>query len=245
MAEQIFTKIYTTNSWGSKETVSGPSSTFAKTAVLQSEFPSLIKILKIKSILDCGCGDYHWMSQIPLPNIQYLGVDIVEDLITKNQETYTTDIVHFQKMNILVDPPETADLWLARDFCCLYGYADIKLFFQKFLESNSTYLALTSIQTDTENIDGIVGTWRPWNMSFYPFYLASPVVTLKDDTQWFRKKYLHVYTRDQIKASSLLSSPSTNELVPYETNYDPSYNNTHLKNNIRLRDVKLPQLWQK
>jgi len=241
--ETIFTEIAKKNTWGAKTTVSGPSSTLPKTIELRSNLIQVLQQLEIQSILDCGCGDYHWMKTIPLSSIQYLGVDIVESLIKKNQVTYTTDTIHFQKMNLLEDPPETADLWFARDFCCLYSYKEIKRFFQKFLESNSAYIALTSVESRTENTDGIVGSWRPLTITAPPFNLQDPIACIEDDLQWFRKKTLHIYRREQIQASLFLHMSfeeeepefGSTELVPV-----PSGPNSHLTNNVRLRDIKLP-----
>jgi len=206
MNETIMTDIYRNNSWGCKETVSGPSSTLAKTELLRSILRQTLNELEITSLLDCGCGDFHWMNHVDLVGIQYLGVDIVDALITKNQNEYTNDTILFQKMDILQEPPEYADLWFARDFCCLYPIADNKLFFQKFLESNSKYLALTSIDTEQANKDGISGSWRPLNMTIVPFCLHSPIVTIEDGLQWFRKKTLQIYTRQQIEVCTLLNS---------------------------------------
>jgi len=242
--EIIFTEVATKNIWGAKTTVSGPSSTLQKTAQIRSNLPSILEALHITSILDCGCGDFHWMKTLSFPSIQYLGVDIVEKLIKRNQELYTSDSVHFQKMNLLEEPPERADLWLARDFCCLYSYKGIKRFFEKFLESNSPYIALTSVQSENENTDGMNGSWRPLSITAPPFNLQQPVASSPDDQQWFRNKVLNIYTREQIQNSLFLH-------MSFEEDEEPEYgstdlvpvvseHNSHLSNNIRLRDIKLP-----
>jgi len=239
--ESLFTELYSKNAWGAKTTVSGPTSTLEKTIELRSSLLSILHQLEIKTILDCGCGDFHWMKELNLSSIQYLGVDIVEPLIKYNQINYTTEYVHFQKMNLLVDPPETTDVWFARDLCCLYSYKEIKLFFKKFIESNTAYLAITSIDSNQENTDGVTGTWRPLNILAPPFNLQNPVAICSDGYQWFRKKTLYFYSRDQIQSSFFLSmnfediDESSTEIVPVSQD-----KNAHLVNNIRLKDVKLP-----
>jgi hypothetical protein len=239
--EGLFTELSVKNAWGAKTTVSGPTSTLEKTTELRSSLLSVLKQLEIKSILDCGCGDFHWMKEVNLLTIHYLGVDIVESLIKYNQLNYTTESVHFQKMNLLVDPPETTDVWFARDFCCLYSYKEIKLFFKKFIESNTPYLAITSIDSSQENTDGVTGSWRPLNILAPPFNLHNPSAICSDGYQWFRKKTIHFYSREQIQSSFFLSmnfediDQSSAEIVPVSQE-----TNAHLVNNIRLKDVKLP-----
>jgi hypothetical protein len=261
MNEKIMTDIYTNYTWGCKETVSGPSSTLSKTTELRSNLRQALNQLQIDSILDCGCGDLNWIKHVDLSGNHYLGVDIVEPLITKNQKLYTTDTMVFQKMDLLQDPPEYADLWIARDFCCLYPISDCKLFLKKFLESDSTYLALSSIDTDQSSTDGPVGVWRQLNISLFPFCLHSPVISIDDGIQWFRKKTLEIYTREQIQTCALVNSidslftfpsieTSTSRFESFFSNLEketdeieqkdaPSQYNLHYLSNNLLRKILL------
>jgi SAM-dependent methyltransferase len=239
--ESIFTNIYTTNAWGARTTVSGSTSTLEKTVELRSNILPVLETLQIQSILDCGCGDFHWMKELSFSSIQYLGVDIVKSMIKNNQFKYTTKSIHFQTMNLILDPPESTDLWFARDFCCLYSFKEIKQFFQKFLDSNSKYIAITSIDSKESNINGITGLWRPLDITAPPFNLQSPIATISDGHQWFRKKTLNIYTREQIQTTFFLSMlfeepiETSGEIVPVNPE-----KNAHLVNNVRLRDIKLP-----
>jgi 2-polyprenyl-3-methyl-5-hydroxy-6-metoxy-1,4-benzoquinol methylase len=77
MTEKIFTHIYHTNAWGSKESVSGPTSTLSRTKELLEELPMMIKAIEPTFILDCGCGDFNWMKNIIIGSgIKYTGIDI-------------------------------------------------------------------------------------------------------------------------------------------------------------------------
>jgi hypothetical protein len=169
-------------------------------------------------------------------------VDIVEPLIEKNQKTYTTSTIHFQKMNVLQEPPELADLWIVRDFCCLYDYASCKLLFDKFIESNSTYIALTTIDTTEQNCDGIIGIWRQLNLASSPFFLQTPVQSISDGLQWFRPKWLNVYTRDQILESPFFQNPIVQQIeVPVPTPViDPNVMGSDVKSiPLRQQHVRL------
>ena len=237
--EALFTTIYEKNKWGSDETRSGPSSTLSRTESLRTTLPELFTHLGIKSILDCGCGDWNWMKTVDLSNISsYIGVDIVNPLLTTLQASYSTPTIVFEKLDVLHDPPETADLWFARDLLCLYTPKEYLLFFQNFIKSNSKYLAITSIQTDDPYTEYAIGGWQPVSLLNEPFELPEPLLKLDDGHQWFRKKDMLVYDRQQIlewtaiKASKLVG-------VPQEDVHDKQDRNAHLVSNIPLRKITL------
>jgi len=197
--EQLMTELYTKNAWGSDESRSGTTSTLHRTEQLRGQLPQFFAKFEIKSILDCGCGDWTWMSQVDLSDIEYIGVDVVDSLLDYLQSKYARPGVRFQKLDVMEDPPETADVWFVRDLLCLYPNTSYTLFFQRFLESNSKYIAITSIDTDEPNDIGILGIWRRLNLKVSPFTLKHPVYILLDGKQWNRQKYIYVFSKEQIQ----------------------------------------------
>lgn len=228
-AETFFTAAYKENSEQPKP---------EKSQQLRHLLPSLLDTLQLKSILDCGCGlsGLHTIFQT-IPDVTYLGVDIVKPLVAHLQTTQTTPSCKFQYMDVFQDPPETADLWIARDLLNLYPDFQHPLFFQRFLESGSLYLALTSIDTTTENSTGLLGIQRRMNLVAPPYSMPQPLVTLLDGQQWFCTKKLFVYSRSQIE--SWLSTLPTSSVPPSQGLDDIQDRNAHLTTNVRLRDVKL------
>ena len=232
-AETLFTAAYKENP--------GHQPNPEKSEQLRHLLPSLVSNLQLKSILDCGCGLSGLYTTFQnLEGVTYLGVDIVKPLIAQLQTTQTTPSCTFQYMNVFEDPPETADIWIARDLLNLYPDGQHKLFFQRFLESGSLYLALTSIDTTTENSAGVLGIQRKLNLQVPPYSMPDPFVTLLDGQQWFCTKNLLVYSRQQIETwfptlatLSISSEPSLQGLD------DTQDRNAHLTTNVRLRDVKL------
>ncbi len=238
MAEQLFTDIYSNNTWGSQESRSGPTSTMERTSEIRAALPSLIDELEIKGILDCGCGDWNWMRYVTLGDVEYLGVDIVEPLVEMLQKKHTQPTVHFQKMNVLLDPAETADLWLARDFCCLYGLKEIQQFFLKFLESNSKFLAITSVESRSAFQETVPGSWYALNLCAPPFDLPEPMLEYSDGQQWFRKKNLLIYNRQQILEWFAIKGSKLVTHAPKQVR-DKQDKNAHLVSNVSLKDVKM------
>ena len=84
----IFTGIFKNNSWRSLESISGPGSEMKQTTSLINNLNILLHDMKITSVLDIPCGDFNWMQKVDLSNIEYIGADIVEELIKKNIEIY-------------------------------------------------------------------------------------------------------------------------------------------------------------
>ena len=234
-AETFFTDAY-------KETSDPPRP--EKSQQLRQLLPSLFSSLQLKSVLDCGCGttNLHTILQ-DTPHIQYLGADIVKPLVATLQTTQTTSNCKFQYMDIFQDPPETADIWIARDLLNLYPISEHSLFFQQFLKSYSLYLAITSIDTSTENSEGSLGIQRRLNFQAPPYSMPDPLVTLLDGQQWFCTKKLLVFSRSQIETWFLTFIPPPSLSTPSDTrlpsSYDTQDRNAHLTTNVRLRDVKL------
>lgn len=215
-----------------------------KSKQLRQLLPSLFSSLQLNSVLDCGCGPtgLHTIFQGdgPCQGVTYLGTDIVKPLVAHLQTTQSTPTCKFQYMDVFQDPPETADLWIARDLLNLYPDSQHPLFFQKFLESGSMYLALTSIDTTTENSAGVLGIQRKLNLQAPPYSMPDPFVTLLDGQQWFCTKKLCIYSRSQIESwlPTFVTLPISSEPTPQVPD-DIQDRNAHLTTNVRLRDVKL------
>ena len=236
--KDIFTEIYRQNSWGSEETRSGPASTLERTAELRENLPKLFQDLQIQSMLDCGSGDWNWMKTVSLTGIQYMGVDIVDSIVTNCQEQFTANTVNFQQLDCVRDPPEQADLWLARDFCSALNFQQNLNFFQKFLESKSKYIALTSIETPKQNVDSVTGNIRPLNFRTAPFQMPEPIAILPDGFQWFSRKNCIVYSRAQVLEWYATTASKIAVHQPSMVSDKPD-RNAHLVSNVRLRDVRL------
>lgn len=238
--EVTMTEIYIRNSWGCQTTRSGPTATLERTLELRTYLPECFTALGVESILDVGCGDFGWMQSVKLDGIQYLGVDIVKTLVESLQNQYTKDNIQFQKMNVCTEPPETADLWLARDLLQVLDFSSISLFFEKFLESGSLYLGLTSNETETENKDSLPGIQRPLDLFMSPFQIPNPKKIIYDGEQWFRRRLLVVWTRDDIHAwwnrARHQFKPSSQPNLPSNTTHDTQDRNAHLKSNISLKN---------
>ena len=45
----------------------------------------LLSRRRVRSILDAPCGDFYWMKEVALCDIDYIGADIVEEIIARDR----------------------------------------------------------------------------------------------------------------------------------------------------------------
>ena len=108
--EKVFTKIYKGNKWGGEHSVSGTGSDSNQTKVISEKLSTLFDELGITAMLDIPCGDFYWMRNVDISRIEYMGADIVRELVHKNAREYGSERIRFQHMNLLKDKLPSADL---------------------------------------------------------------------------------------------------------------------------------------
>lgn len=177
--ERTFTTIYSTRAWHSKESISGNGSELIQTKQLIEELPVLFKKYNIQSILDIPCGDYNWMQHVDKTNINYIGADIVEELISLNTEKYPD--VNFMHLDLTKSELPTVDLILARDVFVHMTYETIVSALENIIKSGAKYLLTTSFTGLNLNTDlPQNGDWRCLNLLAAPFRFK-PIYLINED----------------------------------------------------------------
>ena len=171
---QVFDMIYRENKWGDSSTRSGPGSNFAQTEVIRGVLPQLIVELNCKSLLDVPCGDFYWMNMIKM-DLEYIGGDIVVELIETNQKIYGNENRRFILLDITQDRLPKSDLILCRD--CLVHLSNSHIFraLANIKVSGSTYFLATTFVDRNRNDDIPTGSWRPINLQLSPFNFPTPM----------------------------------------------------------------------
>ncbi|MDR2731981.1 MAG: hypothetical protein LBB36_02050 [Fibromonadaceae bacterium] len=185
-AKEIFTKIKRNNLWGSPESVSGPGSEIENTKSLVLELPKLFKSKNITSILDIPCGDFNWMKEMDLSAIDYLGADIVDELVLENQkkiwrQTAGRGYKNFITLNIVTDNLHKRDLIFTRDCFIHLSNSDIQKAIGNIKKSGSKYLMATTYVNHDYNCDIITGEFRPVNLQKEPFNFPEPECLLLEN----------------------------------------------------------------
>jgi len=174
-ADQVFTDIYRRNRWQGSESRSGEGSSLQQTATLISQLPQVLERHKLTSMLDIPCGDFHWMSQVSLGGVDYVGADIVPDVIAANSDNYAGAGRKFRVIDLCKGPLPRADLVFCRD-CMVHLPFDI-LFsaVAQIRSSGATWLMATTFPATMENRDIALGDFRPLNLQLAPLYFPTPV----------------------------------------------------------------------
>lgn len=173
--QQVFTDIFHTGAWGSEESASGIGSTLEQTEVLRSVLPGLLSELEVEVFVDVPCGDWHWLRKVELPVRQYLGLDVVPEVIARDNETYGRPGVDFRVLDLTAEVPPRADLVLCRDLLVHLSDQDIKLALANLKRSGSTWLLATTFTEPRAHVDIPTGSWRPLNLTAEPWNLPEPV----------------------------------------------------------------------
>ena len=110
-----FEIIYDQNYWESSESRSGigSGSEINNTKAVVKALKDVIKNYNIRSIVDIPCGDFNWMSTISMKKINYIGLDIVKDVIDINNKHYKKNNINFFWSDITSSELPSADLILS------------------------------------------------------------------------------------------------------------------------------------
>jgi SAM-dependent methyltransferase len=112
--EQHFSRIYGTNEW-SNDQRSGPGSDPALNKPYVNLVQKFMRDHHIESVVDLGCGDWSFSRQIDWSGIDYVGIDVVPELISFLNKTYGKPGVRFMCADLLTAPLPAADLALSKD----------------------------------------------------------------------------------------------------------------------------------
>lgn len=199
--EDRFSLIYRSNYWNNRESVSGEGSTFENTKNIRNELPKIIEKLDIKNIFDAPCGDFNWMSYLINDlNVNYLGGDIVPELINQLNSKHGTSKVSFTHINLIEDIIPKSDLLICRDCLFHFSYNDIEDFIINFLKSETPYILTTTHLNENNfvNKDIETGLFRCIDLYIDPFnFPLNPIAKINDWSPPY-KKMLCLWSREQI-----------------------------------------------
>ena len=170
-SRELFTEIWRSNLWGAQESRSGLGSEQQATSRLTGELPALLKQLGVRTLLDCPCGDFGWLSRAELDLDAYLGADIVGEIVALNTAKYATadGRISFRQLDLLTDPLPAMDAVLCRDCLVHLSFANIAAAIANFRRSGSEWLVTTTFPELRTNIDCEDGDWRALNLALAPF----------------------------------------------------------------------------
>lgn len=174
-----FEEVFRENAFGGNSSLSGRGSDLDQTQKIQQEVPRLFREFSITSIIDIPCGDHNWIAKTQLSEIQYIGADIVADLISKNNKIYGNENYSFIDLDITREIPPRADLILCRDLLVHLNTSEIRKALRNMKRSGSNFLLTTTftgnrVYKNLPMFTQSVG-WRPINLQYAPFWFPKPL----------------------------------------------------------------------
>lgn len=179
---QIFSRMYARNSWGNAQSVSGHGSDLGQTRMIREEIARLVRELGVRTLLDAPCGDYNWMRHVPMTLEQYIGADIVPELVEDNTRRYGNAATRFMVLDICQDSLPAVDLILCRDCLVHLPLNAAAAAVRNFARSGSRYLLTTTypgvVARNRQLL--VTGNWRPLDLRLPPFSLPEPLRTINE-----------------------------------------------------------------
>ncbi|MBS0619840.1 MAG: class I SAM-dependent methyltransferase [Verrucomicrobia bacterium] len=117
-AEKVFARIYEEGTWGKNaegEGTSGPGSWLEHGQYFIDFVQDFLNTHSIDTIVDVGCGDWVLSREIDWGNRHYLGIDVVQSVIEKNQAKYGKENIRFLQADGVFEPLPHGDLLICKD----------------------------------------------------------------------------------------------------------------------------------
>jgi glycosyltransferase involved in cell wall biosynthesis len=206
-SQRVFSEIFETGAWGATETASGPGSTMEATAQIRPAIARLCEELNVRSILDIPCGSCHWMSQLDLDGVEYIGADIVPQLVDQCRGRYPER--RFELLDLCHDQLPLTDLILSRDCLVHLSFDQIADAIRNFISSGAKWLLSTHFP-GRSNYDIPTGAWRPLDLCAPPINLPTPHAIVNEGClEWygeFNDKSLGLWKLDDLTSHHRASS---------------------------------------
>lgn len=205
---ELYDRVYLNKFWAlnldkDNYNLSGLQSTNVLTLEFKKRISDIFDKMKIKSVVDAGCGHYQWFNYIvEKNNVKYVGYDISKNIININEKKYPN--IKFQTKDIRKDNIENADIVFCRFVLNKMSLRNILKTIVNINKSKCKYVGLTNILHDkTINnnvIDNIELVLEKRNFDEMPFFLSEPIHKIKDVSfdypaykTFFGKTYLNIY----------------------------------------------------
>ena len=178
---QTFQVAYVMRAWGSAESGSGGGSELAATENVSAYLPELFQRLQVSKFLDAPCGDWNWMRRVDLSGVDYVGADVVANVVARNNLEYARPGVRFIHADLTKDPLPTADMIMCRDCWVHLSFQDIAAILKNFRSTGAKWLLVSNTPSRDRNQNKPTGIgWRHLNLHLPPFNFPPGTESRKD-----------------------------------------------------------------
>lgn len=170
-ATDVFSDVYERDLWnGGSGPGSAPENTVEYRRFLQEFLDGFDYPVKV---VDLGCGDWRIGELMDWSGVDYVGVDVVPEVIEANRRRDTPDNVSFVCLDALVDDLPEGDVLVVKDVLQHWPNADVV----RLLDAAEERFTFTVVTNDVSskshpakvNSDIALGDWRPIDIERAPF----------------------------------------------------------------------------
>ncbi len=161
--------------WGCAETLSGPGSTLEACQPILARLPEWIARFNIRSIVDLGCGDFHWMKEAAIPGAEYDGYDVVLEIICWNRLMHGDPHTRFHHADFLEQEILRADLALVKDVFIHLPTELVVLGLSRIRKSGCSFLAATTHSGARRGQEPSPANFAPIDLELPGFGLGVPL----------------------------------------------------------------------
>ena len=191
-------------SQGRRASASGNGSSLEQTQSTREFIPHLVDKYDIQSVLDLGCGDYHWMREIrcQFPATTYEGWDANEEEVLRLNETYGDKKTNFACKDIITEEYPLVDMVICRDVLFHLRMRHTKKIIENMRRAGIKYFLSTTHLEVLSNTDITPDARHPdWgfyliNLNIEPFNLHSSMLEYNEESvplERGKKRYLALY----------------------------------------------------
>jgi hypothetical protein len=147
---RAFQLVYRNKKWGSGEEAKFFSGVGSHGAAADTYVAAMAPILaahareagSTTTIVDLGCGDFAIGGRLlsSLPNVRYIGCDIVPEMVAHNNRCFGNDSVRFETLDIISQPLPDGDICLARQVLQHLPNGDISVLLPKLRKYRHVYV---------------------------------------------------------------------------------------------------------
>jgi hypothetical protein len=179
----IFSQVYTNQAWVMEEgqdSLSGAGSTKAATSELVVRLSAFLREAGCRQLVDIGCGDFNWMRNVE-GDFNYLGIDVVPQLIDANNAAYANSRRRFVCMDATRSKIDPGDVAVCREVLFHLSFQDGLRLLRNIKAAGFKYVLITSDKYLWFNSDIRNGDFRRINLLKSPYRFPEPLSELTDD----------------------------------------------------------------
>jgi hypothetical protein len=178
-----FSQIYANDVWvgdALQDSASGAGSTKVATRELVVRLSAFLRDAGCRQLVDIGCGDFNWMRNVE-GDFDYLGIDIVPQLIDAHNASYANNKRRFLCMDATQSAIPSGDVALCREVLFHLSFRDGRKLLRNVKAAGFKYVLLTNDKGLWFNANIRNGDYRPINLFKSPFKFPQPLEELADD----------------------------------------------------------------